>query len=90
MTDLPEWQKTDWLRYQVWQREEKGKAKMTDAQRGLVTVVTLTAALLLSRVGVITLIEKGYSLLSYGFILFFLIPTLFVGGYKIITYKGDK
>lgn len=21
MTDLPEWQKTDWLRYQVWQRE---------------------------------------------------------------------
>jgi len=25
MTDLPEWQKTDWLRYQVWQREEKGK-----------------------------------------------------------------
>ena len=27
MTDLPEWQKTDWLRYQVWQREEKGKAK---------------------------------------------------------------
>ena len=71
-------------------REEKGKEKMTDAQRGIVTVVTLTAALLLSRVGVITLIEKGYSLLSYGFILFFLIPTLFVGGYKIITYKGDK
>ena len=71
-------------------REEKGKEKMTDAQRGIVTVVTLIAALLLSRVGVITLIEKGYSLLSYGFILLFLIPNLFVGGYKIITYKGDK
>jgi hypothetical protein len=25
MTDLPEWQKTDWLRYQVWQREGKAK-----------------------------------------------------------------
>ena len=27
MTDLPKWQKTDWLRYQVWQREEKEKRR---------------------------------------------------------------
>ena len=27
MTDLPEWQKTDWLRYQVWQQGEIGIAK---------------------------------------------------------------
>ncbi len=71
-------------------REEKGKDKLTNAQRGIITVVTLVSALLLSRVGVITLIEKGYSLLSYGFIIFFLIPTLFVGGYKIIKHKDIK
>lgn len=33
MTDLPECQKTDWLRYQVWQREEKGKAKEKEKRR---------------------------------------------------------
>lgn len=63
---------------------EKGRAKLTDRNRGIVTVVTLIAALLLSRIGVVTLIEKGYSYISYGFILFYLLPTLIVGGYKII------
>lgn len=68
---------------------EKGKDKLSDKQRGIITVVALAAALLLSRVGVVTLIEKGYTLLSYGFIIFFLIPTLFVGGYKIIKHKDN-
>ena len=67
--------------------EEKGNAKLSDKNRGLITVFTLIAALLLSRIGVVTLIEKGYSYLSYGFILFYLLPTLLVGGYKIIRYK---
>ena len=63
---------------------EKGADRMTDAKRGIITVITLTAALLLSRVGVVALIEKGYTYLSYGFILFYLLPTLLVGGYKIL------
>ncbi|MCD8084704.1 MAG: hypothetical protein LUE86_14655 [Clostridiales bacterium] len=66
---------------------EKGRQKLSDQNRGLITIVTLTAALLLSRIGVVTLIEQGYSLLSYGFILFYLLPTLLVGGYKIIKHK---
>ena len=66
---------------------EKGRAKLTDRNRGIVTVVTLIAALLLSRIGVVTLIEKGYSYISYGFILFYLLPTLIVGGYKIIKNR---
>ena len=36
-----------------------------------------------------TLIEKGYSYISYGFILFYLLPTLIVGGYKIIKHRKD-
>lgn len=70
--------------------EERGNARLTDKKRGLITVITLLAALLLSRIGVVTLIEKGYSYLSYGFILFYLLPTLFIGGYKIIRYKNKK
>ncbi len=69
--------------------EEKGHEKMSDQRRGLITVVTLVLALILSRIGVVTLIEQGYSLLSYGFILFYLLPTLLIGGYKIIKHK-DK
>jgi len=68
-------------------QEEKGREKLTDGKRGIVTIVTLTAALILSRVGVVTLIEMGYSYLSYGFILFYLLPTLLVGGYKIAKHK---
>lgn len=68
---------------------EKGKTKLSDAKRGIVTVITLAAALILSRIGVVTLIEKGYSYISYGFILFYLLPTLIVGGYKIIKYRKD-
>ena len=66
---------------------ERGNAKMSDRKRGLITVATLIAALLLSRIGVVTLIEKGYSYLSYGFILFYLLPTLIIGGYKILRHK---
>lgn len=67
--------------------EEKGNEKLTDAKRGIITVITLTLALILSRIGVVTLIEQGYTLLSYGFIIFYLLPTLFIGGYKIIVHK---
>ena len=69
---------------------ERGNAKMSDRKRGLITVATLIAALLLSRIGVVTLIEKGYSYLSYGFILFSLLPTLIIGGYKILRHKEKK
>ena len=69
--------------------EEKGRERLTDSKRGIITVVTLIAALLMSQIGVVTLIEQGYTLLSYGFILFYLLPTLIIGGYKIIKHGKD-
>ena len=66
---------------------ERGQARLSDSKRGIITVITLIAALLLSRIGVVTLIEQGYTYLSYGFILFYLLPTLLVGGFKIIRHK---
>lgn len=69
---------------------EKGHARMSDHRRGIITVITLVLALVLSRIGVVTLIEQGYTLLSYGFILFYLLPTLIIGGYKIIKHKDAQ
>lgn len=66
---------------------EKGHDRMSDQRRGIITVITLVLALVLSRIGVVALIEQGYTLLSYGFILFYLLPTLVIGGYKIIRHK---
>lgn len=76
-------------RFDVALKEKKNKT-LTDSQHGIITVVTLTAALLMSRIGIVTLIEKGYTLLSYGFILFYLLPTLIIGGYKIIKHKDSR
>lgn len=39
--------------------EEKGAAKLSDTNRGLITVITLIAALVLSRVGVVHLDRAG-------------------------------
>lgn len=69
---------------------EKGHQRMSDQRRGLITVITLVLALVLSRIGVVTLIEQGYTLLSYGFILFYLLPTLLIGGYKIIKHNNKQ
>ena len=44
-------------------------------------------ALVCSRIGVVDLIGAGYTYLAYGFIIFYLLPTLIIGGYKIIKHK---
>ncbi len=69
--------------------EERGSSRMSDKMRGIVTVVVLVAALALSRIGVVDLIGAGYTYLSYGFIIFYLLPTLLIGGYKIIKHKDN-
>lgn len=69
-------------------RVERGKEQLSDRNRGIITVIALVVALLLSRVGVVDLIGMGYTYLSYGFIIFYLLPTLLIGGYKILKHKG--
>ena len=67
--------------------QEKGRDALNKTNRGLIAAATLIASLLLSRVGVVDLIGAGYTYLSYGFIIFYLLPTLVIGGYKIIKHK---
>ena len=41
-------------------------------------------AVLLSRVGLITLIEKGYGTITWGFLIVFVLPVLTIGLAKIL------
>ena len=67
--------------------QESGKSELGRNRRGIIAVVTLILALLCSRIGVVDLIGAGYTYLAYGFIIFYLLPTLIIGGYKVIKYK---
>jgi uncharacterized membrane protein YkvI len=69
--------------------QQKGRPALDKKLRGIIAVATLVAALIFSRIGVVDLIGAGYTYLSYGFIIFYLLPTLIIGGYKIIRHKDD-
>jgi uncharacterized membrane protein YkvI len=52
-------------------------------QSGLLGAGILVAAALLSRVGIIALVSRGYTLMGYAFIVLFAIPLLTVGAWKV-------
>ena len=58
---------------------EKKKNELDRKQQAAITVVILVTACVLSKFGIIDLIEKGYSLLSYGFMILYLLPILTIG-----------
>ncbi len=61
---------------------------MSRASAGAVSVITLLLALLLSQVGIIDLISKGYTAMAYAMIAVFGIPLLVRGIYLIATKQG--
>jgi len=62
---------------------ETRRAPMTRVQVGGLTVAVLTAAALLSRIGLIDLVARGYTAMAYGFLALFALPLLTVGVYRI-------
>ncbi len=48
------------------------------------------ALLMASRFGLVTLIAKGYGILTCGFIAVFVVPVLTIGIYRIITLGKSK
>lgn len=68
---------------------EHGKSEMNRGTKALCTVAILIAACVMSKFGIIALIEKGYGLLSYAFMLLYLLPICTIGVYKIFTKKAD-
>lgn len=70
--------------------EEKGKAPLSKKNRAFVTVGILLTALVFSRIGIIDLINKGYSMIAYGYIVVYLIPLVTIGLYKVVKYGKQK
>lgn len=60
------------------------KPALSPKMRGLITAGILIMAILFSKIGIIDLIGKGYSMISYGFMIIYLLPLLTVGLYKVI------
>lgn len=61
---------------------------MSRRTSGVIAVVTLIAAVLLSQVGIIDLVAKGYTAMGYAMIVVFAVPLLLRGGYLIVTRRG--
>ena len=65
---------------------DAGKPYMSGFSRGGVTVIIFLLATIFAKFGIIDLIGMGYQLMSYGFILVYLIPLVTVGLYKVVKY----
>lgn len=63
----------------------EGMTGLSGRQSGLLGAGILVGAMLLSRVGIITLVAQGYTIMAYFFILLFAIPLLTVGVYRILN-----
>lgn len=69
---------------------EVGRPPMSRAQVGGLTVTVLTVAAVLSRLGLIDLVAKGYTAMAYGFLLLFALPLLTVGVYRIHQASASR
>lgn len=73
------------------QLEDSGKKSMSKTQKGLIAIGMLFIAIVLSRFGVIDLIEQGYTFLAYGLFFVYFLPLITIGTYKLINKnKKDK
>lgn len=63
----------------------EGMEGLSRIHRGALGVGILVGAMLLSRVGIITLVAQGYTLMAYFFIALFAVPLLTVGVYRIVN-----
>lgn len=67
---------------------ETGKPPMSRTQVGALTVAVLSTAAVLSRLGLIDLVARGYTLMAYGFLALFAAPLLTVGVVRIYQASG--
>ena len=64
--------------------EEASKPPLSRKSRGIITAAILIMALLFAQFGIINLISMGYSAIAYGFMIFYLLPLITVGLYKVV------
>lgn len=68
---------------------EKKKPPLKASTRTVITLAYLVGAVIMARIGIIALVDKGYSAMSYGMMISFMLPLVTVGLYKIVTH-GKK
>jgi hypothetical protein len=68
----------------------KGKKGLSKKQNAAIAVGILALAILLSKIGIIDLIAKGYTYMAYGFIIFFIIPLVTIGIIRIMKPNWKK
>jgi uncharacterized membrane protein YkvI len=69
---------------------ENDRPPMTRGQVAGLTVVVLSAAAVLSRLGLIDLVARGYTAMAYGFLALFALPLLTVGVYRMTLASTDR
>ena len=69
---------------------ETGRPPMSRGQVAALTVAVLSLAAVLSRLGLIDLVARGYTLMAYGFLALFAVPLLTVGVVKMRRAGAGK
>lgn len=69
------------------QLEENKKPPLKARTRTLITTAYLVGAVLMSRFGIIALVDKGYTAMAVGMVVSFILPLITVGTYKAFLAK---
>lgn len=69
------------------QLAENDKPPLKARTRTLITTAYLVGAILMSRFGIIALVDKGYTAMAIGMVVSFILPLITVGAYKAFVKK---
>ncbi len=70
--------------------QERRRPSLTTFQGGAIAVAMMIAAIAMSGFGLIALVARGYGALAWGFLLFYALPLVTVGVYRLIGHsKGS-
>ena len=69
---------------------ERRGAGLGRARHGLIAFAIMATAVLLSTVGIVELVARGYSTIAWGFLLFYALPLVTIGVYKLYFTDPDQ
>lgn len=76
-------------RIDSWYREARGKA-MPKLARGAVVVAALASSAAMAKIGIVTLVAKGYSYLAVGFLIVYILPLVIRGSWIVRTARKSE
>ncbi|MDI6913113.1 MAG: hypothetical protein QMC95_02700 [Desulfitobacteriaceae bacterium] len=70
--------------------KDAGKQPLSSRNNAILTITILLVATAFAKIGIIDLIAKGYTVMSYGFIVIYALPLVTIGLYRIINPQWKK